>query len=121
MKKLLQEKLRHRVSIDKVTYQNDIKIVQPSFASKILQRHFNRLYQCIEQHSSMPKMLCKNLHLQSTSIPLVEIQGLVHDDHKYLEKLGKAIQNLPGIGSLSSDILNDYYDMYVECSTIQGI
>ena len=85
--------------------------MQPSPASKILQRYLSTLYQCIITDPFIAEVLTEeipNVQCISESVLLVGIQNAVHDNHKNLEALGGALQKISGTAKLGSDILNEY-------------
>ena len=85
--------------------------MQPSPASKILQRYLSTLYQCIKTNPSIAEVLSTeipNVQCTSESVLLVGIQNAVHDNHKNLQALGGVLQKISGTAKLGSNILNEY-------------
>ena len=87
--------------------------MQPSPASKILQRYLSTLYQCIKTNPSITEVHVlsteiPNVQYTSESVLLVGIQNAVYDNHKNLQALGGVLQKISGTAKLGSDILNEY-------------
>ena len=85
--------------------------MQPSPASKILQRYLSTLYQCIITDPSIAEVLTEvipNVRCTSESVLLVGIQNALHDNHKNLQALGGVLQTIRGTAKLGSEILNEY-------------
>ena len=85
--------------------------MQPSPASKSLQRYLSTLYQCIITDPSIAEVLSTeilNVQCTSESVLLVGIQNAVHDNHKNLQALGGVLQKISGTAKLGSNILNEY-------------
>ena len=85
--------------------------MQPSPASKILQRYLSTLYQCIITDTNVAEVLSTeipNVQYTSESVLLVGIQNAVHENHKNLQTLGKALPK-----ELGSNILNEYGKYYI--------
>ena len=88
--------------------------MQPSPASKILQRYLSTLYQCIITDTNVAEVLSTeipNVQYTSESVLLVSIQNAVHDNYENLETLGRALQKVTE--KLGSNILNEYGKCYI--------
>ena len=85
--------------------------MQPSPASKILQRYLSTLYRCVITDPSIAEVLTDeipNVQCISESVLLVGIQNAVHDNHKNLQALGGVLQKISGTEKIGSEILNEY-------------
>ena len=89
--------------------------VQPSPASKILQRHYSTLYQCVKTNQSVAEILhheiqaLVDVQYSSVGALLVAIQDAVCSNHKNLQVIGRALGNIAtGTAKFGSDILKDY-------------
>ena len=87
--------------------------MQPSPASKILQRYLSTLYQCIKTNPSLAKVLTEeipNVQCTSERALLIGIRNAVHDSHENLQTLGRILDDMSdtSVKKLGSDILNDY-------------
>ena len=88
--------------------------MQPSHASKIVQRYLSTLYQCVQTDTNVAEVLSTeipNVQYTSESVLLVGIQNAVHDNYENLETLGRALQKVTE--KLGSNILNEYGKCYI--------